>query len=235
MSVRRSRARRGLGSSGKNIGLPQRVPIKTHLGDELDGIQELETTESGGRNENEQKLESRSEELQVIKEVETVEPMEIKENDQKIESKAEGFKAIKEMDRKECVEINENEQKMEIGEEFQPVGCLQDSLRPEPANSTSHQDRSLNHKTKEQQCVPASHSGPVNWSGHLSHSDHVSNGTFIPGNPPQVQIGGSRVSAHSVSQETLIVNRKVYQKLETIGRGGSSKVCQSPCAYSVNL
>ena len=63
------------------------------------------------------------------------------------------------------------------------------------------------------------------YSGQLNVcSGQLSAGGVVPGYPPGKQFLNSSLVVPQAPQETFVVNGHVYLKLETIGRGGSSKV-----------
>ena len=69
--------------------------------------------------------------------------------------------------------------------------------------------------------TPFSHSGQL-----LANPGQLPGVGFTPGYPPEMQFINPVVSvASQVPQGTIVVNGKSYQKLSTIGKGGSSKVC----------
>jgi len=73
------------------------------------------------------------------------------------------------------------------------------------------------------------HHTPFSHSGQLHANPGQLPGVgFTPGYPPEMQFINPVVPvASQVSQGTIVVNGKSYQKLSTIGKGGSSKVYQA--------
>ncbi|KAL9988565.1 hypothetical protein ACROYT_G003023 [Oculina patagonica] len=68
----------------------------------------------------------------------------------------------------------------------------------------------------------------VSHSGHIQAIPGQFHGAgYAPGYPPDMQFARPAVVPAQAPQETIVVKGKTYQKLGTIGKGGSSKVFQA--------
>lgn len=81
---------------------------------------------------------------------------------------------------------------------------------------------SANGSFSQQNIPQVSHSGPVQ-----AFSGHFHGAGYAPGYPPDMQFARPAVVAAQAPQDVIVVKGKSYQKLGTIGKGGSSKVSQS--------
>lgn len=78
---------------------------------------------------------------------------------------------------------------------------------------------SANGSFSQQNIPQVSHSGPLQAVPGQFHG-----AGYAPGYPPDIQFARPAVVAPQAPQDVIVVKGKLYQKLGTIGKGGSSKV-----------